>query len=95
MAKQFKEKYEAEAEKYLPKNMTELMESKPGQAYNVLKKMGAQPGDCIDYLAMKVKVSLSNSLQSELLIILLRSARNFLLWIIICCPHVFKQNWTV
>ena len=48
LAKQFKEKYEAEAEKYLRKNMTELMESKPGQACNVLQKMGAQPGDCID-----------------------------------------------
>ena len=24
------------------------MECKPGQAYNILKKMGAQPGDCID-----------------------------------------------
>ena len=28
--------------------MDELMEYKPGQAYTVLKKMGAQPGDCID-----------------------------------------------
>ena len=28
--------------------MDNLMECKPGQAYNILKKMGAQPGDCID-----------------------------------------------
>ena len=28
--------------------MDELMESRPGQAYNVLKKMGAQPGDSVD-----------------------------------------------
>ena len=24
------------------------MESKPGQAYAILKRMGAQPGDCVD-----------------------------------------------
>ena len=48
LAKKFKQKYEIEAEKYLNKNVTELMESKPGQAYSVLKRMGAQPGDCID-----------------------------------------------
>ena len=48
LAKQFSAKYKVEAEKYLRKNMDTLMESKPGQAYKVLKKMGAQPGDCID-----------------------------------------------
>ena len=48
LAKQFKDKYKIEAEKYLRKSMNELMECKPGQAYNVLKKMGARPGDCID-----------------------------------------------
>ena len=48
MAKMFKEKYHKEASKFLRKKMDELKESKPGQAYNILKKMGAQPGDCID-----------------------------------------------
>ena len=50
MAENFKQKYEIEAKKYLNKNVTVLMESKPGQAYTVLKRMGlgAQPGDCID-----------------------------------------------
>ena len=48
LAKQFKEKYEMEAKKYLRKNMDELMDCKPGQANSVLKKMGTQPGDCID-----------------------------------------------
>ena len=28
--------------------MDELMEARPGQAYSILKRMGAQPGDCID-----------------------------------------------
>ena len=44
----FKEKYNQEASKFLRNKMDELRESKPGQAYNILKKMGAQPGDCID-----------------------------------------------
>ena len=48
LAKKFKAKYEAEARKYLQKNISELMQCKPGQAYNVLKKMGAKPGECID-----------------------------------------------
>ena len=48
LSNQFKEKYKLEAEKFLRKNMDNLMECKPGQAYNILKKMGAQPGDCID-----------------------------------------------
>ena len=48
LAKKFKNKYNIEASKYLRKNMDELMESRPGQAYSILKKMGSQPGDCID-----------------------------------------------
>ena len=28
--------------------MDDLKQTKPGQAYSILKKMGAQPGDCID-----------------------------------------------
>ena len=48
LAKNFKEKYNHEASKFLRKKMDDLKESKPGQAYNILKKMGAQPGDCID-----------------------------------------------
>ena len=42
LAKEFKEKYKIETEKYLRKNMDALMETKPGQAYKILKKMGAQ-----------------------------------------------------
>ena len=48
LARSFKEKYREQAAKFLRKNIDELMDSKPGQAYNVLKKMGAQPGDCVD-----------------------------------------------
>ena len=48
LAEKFESKYKCEAEKYLRKNLDELMESKPGQAYAILKRMGAQPGDCVD-----------------------------------------------
>ena len=41
-------KYKAEAKKYLKKNVDALRDAKTGQAYNVLNKLGAQPGDCID-----------------------------------------------
>ena len=44
----FEAKYKAEAEKFLNTNLEALRDSKPGQAFNILKKMGSQPGDCID-----------------------------------------------
>ena len=44
--KQFDTKFKLEAEKYMRKNIDELKETDPGHAYRILKKMGAQPGDC-------------------------------------------------
>ena len=41
----FETKYKEEAQKYLHKNLEALGEAKPGQAFNVLKRLGAQPGD--------------------------------------------------
>ena len=43
---EFKEKLEKAAQNFLRKNVDSLKESNPGQAYNILKKMGAQPGEC-------------------------------------------------
>ena len=65
LAKQFKVKYQIEAEKYLRKHMDELMECRPGQAYSVLKKMGAQPGDCIDSNTFTLPNHESQSLTDE------------------------------
>ena len=48
LARKFKDNYKAAAEKYLQRNLDELMHCKPGQAYSVLKRMGARPGDCTD-----------------------------------------------
>ena len=46
--KLFETKYKIEAKKYLDKNLDALKDTNPGQAYSILKKMGAQPNDCID-----------------------------------------------
>ena len=48
LAKEFDTKLKIAAQKYMEKNVTELKETNPGKAYRILKKMGAQPGDCAD-----------------------------------------------
>ena len=48
LAEKFEVKYKTAAEKYMRKNIDELKHTNPGQAYSILKKMGAQPGDCTD-----------------------------------------------
>ena len=44
----FNEKYKIAAKKHLDKSIRSLKEENPGKAYSALKKMGAQPGDCLD-----------------------------------------------
>ena len=48
LKKDFDVKYKKEAKKYLEKNLDAFEDAKPGQAFNVLKRLGAQPGDCAD-----------------------------------------------
>ena len=48
LEKQFQAKYKMEAHKYLNKNIDALRDTNPGKAFSILKKMGAQPGDCVD-----------------------------------------------
>ena len=48
LLKEFELKNKLAAEKFMEKNVEELMDSNPSQAYSVLKRMGAQPGDCGD-----------------------------------------------
>ena len=45
--------------------MEALRDSKPGQAYNLLKKLGAQPGDCIDSNTFVLPNHKSESLSEE------------------------------
>ena len=44
----FDTKLEKAANAHLENNVRSLMESKPGKAFTTLKKMGAQPGECLD-----------------------------------------------
>ena len=46
--KLFKSKYKSESAKYLQKNLDALKDTNPGKAFNILKRMGSMPGDCID-----------------------------------------------
>ena len=46
--KQFQTKYYMAAEKYLRNKIDDLKITKPGKAYQILKNLGAQPGDCTD-----------------------------------------------
>ena len=45
---EFDKKYKLAAEKYLRNKVDDLKETQPGKAYNILKSMGNQPGDCSD-----------------------------------------------
>ena len=45
LKKEFKEKFEKEGEAFLRKNIDNLKVTNLGQAYNILKRMGAKPGD--------------------------------------------------
>ena len=65
LAEEFNTKFKIEAEKYLRKNMDALMQSKPGQAYGILKRMGAQPGDCIDSNGFTLPVHVTENLSDE------------------------------
>ena len=48
LLEKFELKYKKAAKDHLDKNVRSLKEERPGQAYAVLKRMGAQPGDCLD-----------------------------------------------
>ena len=45
---EFNEKYKSAAKKFMNRKIGALKETKPGQAFHVLKTMGAQPGECIE-----------------------------------------------
>ena len=44
----FQEKYNSAAEHYMRSKIDALKDTKPGQAFKILKDLGAQPGDCTD-----------------------------------------------
>ena len=48
LATKFEAKFCSAAEKFMKNKIEDLKQTKPGQAYKVLKDLGAQPGDCTD-----------------------------------------------
>ena len=65
IAKLFDQKYKTAAEAYLRKNMDTLKEKNPGQAYSILKRLGAQPGDCTDSNGFTLPSHLEDNLTEE------------------------------
>ena len=45
---EYDDKFEKASKSFLRKNVDSLKETNPGQAYSILKKMGAMPGECED-----------------------------------------------
>ena len=45
---EFTKKYKSAAKKFMERKIEALRETKPGQAFKILKSMGAQPGDCLE-----------------------------------------------
>ena len=46
MVEEFETKFKKASENFLRKNVDSLKATNPGKAYTILKKMGAQPGEC-------------------------------------------------
>ena len=61
----FKMKYKSESTKYLKKNMDALRDTNPGKAFNILKRMGSMPGDCIDGNTFKLPSHEQENLSDE------------------------------
>ena len=58
-------KYKAAAQSYLRKNMDTLKNNNPGKAYCVLKRLGAQPGDCTDSQGFTLPTHLDENLSNK------------------------------
>ena len=48
LRKTFQNLYKKEASRYLNNSVNVLASSKPGQAFRILKRLGAHPEDCVD-----------------------------------------------
>ena len=62
---EFDSKYKAASERFIRSKVDDLKESQPGKAYNVLKTMGAQPGDCTDDLTFSLPAHQEANLSDE------------------------------
>ena len=62
LKKKFDTKYKEALEKYLNKNVRELMAADPGKAYSTLKRLGAKPGDELDNASFDIIEHLESKL---------------------------------
>ena len=65
LKKSYDAKLLSAAQSYLEKNVRSLKEDDPGKAYQSLKKMAAQPGDCSDEGSFSLQSHLEDNLSSE------------------------------
>ena len=65
LATEFRVKLKLAAKKYMCNKIDELKETQPGRAYNVLKTMGAQPGDSTDEHTFSLPVHLDLNLTDQ------------------------------
>jgi hypothetical protein len=61
----FSRKFKSAGKQFLQKNVDSIMEAKPGQAYKVLKRMGARPGDDADDGGFELPEYVSLGLSAE------------------------------
>ena len=62
---EFSRKYKRAAEKYMKSKIDALKSTKPGQAFSILKSMGAQPGDCTDNQTFTLPTHQSEGLSDQ------------------------------
>ena len=62
---EFNTKYKAAALRYLNKNTEALKQTNPGQAYRILKRLGAQPGDCTDSNTFSLPSHVADNLTNQ------------------------------
>ena len=65
LKKYYDEKFRRAAEDYLEKNVRSMIDEDYGQAYQSLKKLGSQPGDCSDEGAFTLISHLEENLSTE------------------------------
>ena len=69
LAKEFENKFKAAAQRYLRGKIDDLKDTQPGKAYNVLRSMGAKPGDSVDgnQFTLPTHMGLTNKESAELI----------------------------
>ena len=65
LLKSYNEKYRSAAGQHLRRNVTDLMEAAPGQAWSVLKRMGARPGECGEEAAFSMTEHVEKNLSVD------------------------------